>query len=349
MITRALNRRLLSISGPDANDFLQGLISADLRRLQCHSDVLRNDLIKDSKETEYALKKVNLLPTLFLSSNGHILAESLIFRKKDEFVLDVGIHTFEKLMQVINRRKLAADITMRQVEDTKVYVRIPDYMSHFPAVPTPPSAVSHETVELQDPRGEAFGNRIYKTEACDQSISGSIGTLESLGIYEKLMLINGCTVELLDNLADLKLLPQDLKLEKLGYVSRNKGCFIGQEIMNRIFNKTLLNKYNLMLVMDKDYLQGNQTAVQENNSGILAKTPLGISLGKVLDCSKDAVESTMLNLLHKPSRVHDIKCETKSVVPLLYFSSGFGFVVNRRMNTINSVTINGKAHVCQSI
>ncbi|AFZ80852.1 hypothetical protein BEWA_002590 [Theileria equi strain WA] len=362
MITRAFSRRLLSISGADAKDFLQGLISSDLRTLQhfCKASEENNGLWGSNnmpEKEDVILQTKTLLPTLFLSSSGRILAESLIFRNKDSFVLDCSTYTFEKLMQVINRRKLAAKIVMEPVDNKGVYVRIPEYMSRFatiPQVPTDNYIPSPESIELEDPRGKTFGDRVYKAHDTPQS---SPGTDDSVGIYEKLLIINGCIVELLTNLTESKLLPQDLNLDKFGYLSRNKGCFVGQEIMNRIFNKTLLNKYNLMLVLDKSIIHENlggehATSAQESATTpteTVTNTQFGVLLTKILGCSNNKVGSTMQGLLRNASKVYSIDCETKSVVPLLYFSSGFGFILNNRINAINSVSINGKAHVCQNI
>lgn len=49
------------------------------------------------------------------------------------------------------------------------------------------------------------------------------------------------------------LTPHDLNYHKLNYLVKNKGCYVGQESVNRIRNKILLPKYELCLLVNSNY------------------------------------------------------------------------------------------------
>ncbi|GAW82565.1 aminomethyl transferase domain containing protein [Plasmodium gonderi] len=49
--------------------------------------------------------------------------------------------------------------------------------------------------------------------------------------------------------------PFDLNYDKLNYLTKDKGCYVGQEAINRIRNEIFINKYQLTLCVNYDYYE----------------------------------------------------------------------------------------------
>ncbi|SBT80415.1 aminomethyltransferase, putative [Plasmodium malariae] len=47
--------------------------------------------------------------------------------------------------------------------------------------------------------------------------------------------------------------PFDLNYDKLNYLTKDKGCYVGQEAINRTRNKIFINKYQLLICINYDY------------------------------------------------------------------------------------------------
>ncbi|EAA19099.1 hypothetical protein [Plasmodium yoelii yoelii] len=61
--------------------------------------------------------------------------------------------------------------------------------------------------------------------------------------------------------------PFDINYDKQNYISKDKGCYIGQEVINRTRNKLLINKYKLSLCINYNYydmFMGNQHNLDKN-------------------------------------------------------------------------------------
>ncbi|CAA9989627.1 aminomethyltransferase, putative [Plasmodium knowlesi strain H] len=49
--------------------------------------------------------------------------------------------------------------------------------------------------------------------------------------------------------------PFDLNYDKLNYLAKDKGCYVGQEAINRTRNEIFINKYQLTMCVNYDYLE----------------------------------------------------------------------------------------------
>ncbi len=89
------DRSLLRLSGPDARDFLQGLVTNDVERLQ-------NGLV-------YAA---------LLTPQGKYLADFFLVPAGDDILIDVDASLAASLMQRLSMYKLRADVTLDTVQFT---------------------------------------------------------------------------------------------------------------------------------------------------------------------------------------------------------------------------------------
>lgn len=122
-----MTREVLKIDGPDAVEFLQGLVTNDVGKLD-----------------------QGLVYAAMLTPQGKYLADFLLAREGDAILLDVDAALAPALLQRLGMYKLRADVTITQT----------DYKVRRGVGTPPPGAMA-------DPRHEALGWRMYGSEAGD--------------------------------------------------------------------------------------------------------------------------------------------------------------------------------------
>jgi folate-binding protein YgfZ len=120
-------RRILRLTGADARDFLQGLIT--------------NDVAKVDQGLVYAA---------LLTPQGKYLADFFVFAEGDDLLIDVDESLAASLAKRLSMYRLRADV---QISDTDLQVK-------RGTGPAPEGA-------LMDPRHDALGWRLYGTEGGD--------------------------------------------------------------------------------------------------------------------------------------------------------------------------------------
>ena len=93
------DRKILQISGIDAKNFLQGLITNDINLL-------------DSK---------TLIYTANLNANGKFFADFFIFKKKENYYLDCHINCIEDIAKKFNFFKLRSNVEIKIRDDFKIF------------------------------------------------------------------------------------------------------------------------------------------------------------------------------------------------------------------------------------
>uniref|UniRef100_A0A3B0MXW3 Long-chain-fatty-acid--coa ligase 5, putative n=1 Tax=Theileria annulata TaxID=5874 RepID=A0A3B0MXW3_THEAN len=343
---RLNNRVVTKLCGQDSFNFLQGLISSDLR------------LVKP-EETR---------PALFLSSQGHIVAESLIFKHEGDFYLDSLKVNHSKILNIINKRKLASKVYTKTTE-SEVYVNTSesDFYSNFQ---TGKTKENKDFIKLLDTRNQFFGHRYYCIS--DNIVDGvDFNTLgeenfgknqENLSVYDIMLLMNNFVMDVMmskPGFVEYKLMPFDLNLQNFNYLSTNKGCYVGQEIINRINNKVLINKYKLYIALSDDFKNMTKDTNKSIENEFLNQLPLLNSIRKVLNSdSENSVNynflSSFKNLKIIPndclSFSPDLKelVNNKRLIPTL-FDNKFGFVLLNRNINLKFLTINGHQYTLYNI
>ncbi|GAB68064.1 aminomethyl transferase domain containing protein, partial [Plasmodium cynomolgi strain B] len=64
--------------------------------------------------------------------------------------------------------------------------------------------------------------------------------------------------------------PFDLNYDKLNYLAKDKGCYVGQEAINRTRNEIFINKYQLTMCVNYNYLEMFLESCDSLNKTILA-------------------------------------------------------------------------------
>lgn len=145
-------RGLIKVSGEDKLDFLQGIVSNDMRLVG-----------EDS-----------LVYACFLTPQGKYLADFFVFQYGDDWLIDVDAALTTDLIRRMTMYKLRSKVTLTDVsDDFNVYAFWGDIDTTLPA--------------LNDPRCEAIGKRGYFP--ADQAINFDNNDIQ--GDYPLLRLQNG--------------------------------------------------------------------------------------------------------------------------------------------------------------
>ncbi len=229
---RLADRGVVSVTGRDSEKLLQGLVTNDVEGLA-------------EGEARYAG---------LLSPQGKILFDFFVVRHGEGYLLDVVRSKAGDLSKRLTMYKLRADVAITDISESyKVY-----------AAPAPDSESLPEgrSISFVDPRHQEIGLRLLaKTEpgggsgASDDS-RGSARDYDALrvrlGVPE-----GGKDYEFGDAY------PHEADFDLFNGVSFTKGCYVGQEIVARMQNKSVVRKRaikvsgNAPLTPNSDILLGD--------------------------------------------------------------------------------------------
>lgn len=224
------NRGVISLYGPDTRGFLQGIITNDINKL-------------DSQKAIYSL---------LLSPQGKYLYDFFLI-EYDKYIFLECENTH--LQQIIEKLDLLK---------TYLRVRIKDVSSlHEVGVlfNTKLAEDSNESqVIFQDPRHRSLGMRIIHKGKIKE-LAGDFTQYEKVRIQN---LIADGAKDMVQNSS----FPLQYLIDKINGISFNKGCYIGQEVVNRMSRQEAFRR-KLYLVEGKNALPNIGTKViSENNEEV---------------------------------------------------------------------------------
>ncbi|ORM40452.1 putative transferase [Babesia sp. Xinjiang] len=318
ILGRLSGRAVLTLAGQDTFTFLQGLTTSDISVLNKSNN--------------------KLLGTLFLGSDGRILSDGLLCRHGDKFLVETGVGNVDNLSKLFLLRKVAAKIDYRVDPTCFVYGYVPRGLSFLL-----PAGADMTPVGNRAPKSSDYISNIALLNRRYTFNGPTDGVQDLTEVYRLHLALNGFGLPLVKEIKGLKILPQDMLLHKVGFVSHNKGCYVGQEIMNRVLNGTLTHKYKMRYVIRRDHVDAREDeAVQSPYfvACVLYRT-LADQFG---DAKAASIISNLVNgdVKENPNAEFD-----SSVVRVIYYSTGFGLALIPQRRTENrDVLIDGQEHVC---
>jgi len=232
------SRRLISVSGPDAAKYLQGVITANILTGQPPAaQTVRAD------QGFYAA---------FLTAPGRVLYDVFIYRDTANlsdlsnpdpsatFLVEVDTDEADRLQRHIKRYKLRAKFDVRILGDAAVWQAWDDTTTTttFP-LPLPPNAII-----LPDTRAPSLGHR-FLTAGSAPSVPLPAVPEEAYRLRRYLHGIPEGQSELLREHA----LPLESNLDLAGAIDFRKGCYVGQELTIRTRHRGVVRKRVLPVVL----------------------------------------------------------------------------------------------------
>jgi folate-binding protein YgfZ len=190
-------RGLIEVSGKEAIQFLNGLITNDVAKLEENAQ----------------------MSAAFPNAQGRLLAVVRVMRAGDRFLFETAAETHEKVFQNLFRFTFAGDFFVADLSEKYIFfsitnkeLRIPDSIEFQGGL--------GKDVFVPNEAAEDFLRELKNQNAVD--ISGEL--------YEVLRIERGIPLYGVD--IDETTIVPELGID--GLISYNKGCYIGQEIIARI-------------------------------------------------------------------------------------------------------------------
>ncbi|HCX13843.1 MAG TPA: folate-binding protein, partial [Rhodospirillaceae bacterium] len=216
------HRGLMTVKGIDRFNFLQGLISNDMRKVE-------------AGEVVWAA---------LLSPQGKFLHDFFIFSMKDVIYLDCEYDRRDDLLALLLRYKLRAKVTL----DTKCILETGvawgnsvDVALRLPRITNAPSAIQGGFI-YRDPRLPAAGLRWALPKDTAKKTLGESGLIAS---EPQIFDLHRFSLGLPDGSRDMeieKALLLENGFEELHGIDFQKGCYMGQELTARTHYRALIKK-----------------------------------------------------------------------------------------------------------
>lgn len=204
----ATDRRVIRLGGPEARDFLQGLVTNDVEQAQGDSAV-------------YAA---------LLTPQGKYLFDFLILADgPEDLLLDVAAAQAQALVQRLAMYRLRRPVEIR---DSGLRVAL---LWGADAPPEPPEGARLAA----DPRDPRLGFRLYAPDA-QAALQAAGAEPASPQAYAALRVAAGVPETGVELTPETYIL--EAGFERLHGVDFRKGCFVGQEVVARMHHKTALRK-----------------------------------------------------------------------------------------------------------
>ncbi|CAN5225558.1 glycine cleavage T C-terminal barrel domain-containing protein [soil metagenome] len=205
-------RGLIEVFGKEAIQFLNGLITNDVAKLDENAQML----------------------AAFPNAQGRLLAVVRVLRKGDKFLFETEAATHEKVFQNLFRFTFAGDFFVEDLSENYEYFSIVNCKLQISDSVEFESNFGQDTFVPKD-AAENFQNELLKQNAVKISDA----------LYEVLRIEQGIPLYGVD--MDETTIVPEIGLENI--VSYNKGCYIGQEIIARIHFRGHIAKQLIGLIL----------------------------------------------------------------------------------------------------
>ena len=219
-VAQITNRVRLAVTGEDAFEFLQGLITNDLKLLD----------------------KQRMIYSCFLTPQGKFLYDFFITKIDKGYWLDILKDDLEPFKKHLKMYALRSKVNFEVRDDIKFFAVWDE---------EPPKRWSH-----QDPRHESLGHLFdrgedYFDDGLQKWVKDETETTASMQDYDLHRIKCGVP----DGSRDLKqgiMTLYDGNIDLLNGLSLQKGCYLGQELTARIHYRGLVKKRLFTVRLDQD-------------------------------------------------------------------------------------------------
>lgn len=203
-------RGVIRVAGPEAQHFLQNLITAD---------------VDDIDRTGAGFGAL-------LTPQGKILFDFLILKDGDGYLLDTPMESLPDLAKRLTFYRLRAKVDIEALGNETGVVAV---WGASPSGHTP-------GIRAEDSRLTALGHRIVGSVEDIRAALLSAGAEEKSATDYAEHRIAHAVPEALSDYTYSDIFPHDADMDQLGGVSFSKGCYVGQEVVSRVHHRGTARK-----------------------------------------------------------------------------------------------------------
>ena len=255
-IARDDSRRLIRVSGADATDFLQSLITANVETLP--GDTARASAL--------------------LTPQGRVLVDFLVSRTDDGFMIECDAEQAEELFTRLRRYRLRRPVDLAHETGLSVWI-----LWETTTPPDNPPATLPATLPvgaLRDSRHPDLGWRLLAPADATANAQGSDTEPASLDMWHAVRIAAAIPQGPVDLIPERALM-LEAGLDRLGAVDFEKGCYVGQEVTARTHYRGLVKRRLAPFIL-ADATATTGAAITDD----------GKSLGTVLSTASTTTSST---------------------------------------------------------
>ena len=258
------DRGVIKVSGEDARNFLNGLVTTDVA------------LVRPGLGRFGAL----------LTPQGKIIADFLITEAPaghgGGFLLDVSRALAQGFVDKLKFYKLRAKVVVENLSDT---------MGVLAAWDGEPAM--KPDLSFTDPRNAALGWRIPIPEELKQKLADVIGAdLVEAAAYEEHRIVSGAPRGGLDFMYS-DAFPHETNMDRLNGIDFDKGCYVGQEVVSRMQHRGTARSRIVRVRLDGPSPEPGATVLAGDKTvGTMGSTAGGLGLALIrLDRAADALDA----------------------------------------------------------
>ena len=258
-------RGAILINGDDSEDFLQNIITNDIKKVS----------------------QTNSIFTALLTPQGKYLSDFFIIKNQSGYLLDCSENSVEELINNLSKYKLRSKVEIKDLS-SKFVIGVISYKK-FKELQKE-TKLNESTIDYRDtpifsdPRNKKLGARIFSSlEKLYLTIKKLELKIVDSSEYYSLAYKLGIPEKGLSNLKD-QLFGLEANFESLKAIDFKKGCYVGQENTARMKLKNKLRRRLLPLSSSKKLNVGEELTFNNMKIGkILIDHPYPFGLIKVID------------------------------------------------------------------
>ena len=259
------NRGLISISGEDAKEYLQNIITNDINKVSKSRSVF----------------------TALLSPQGKYLFDFFVIKNGNGYLLDCDGNSTKDLISNLSKYIIRSKVEIKDLSSNYVIgvINFENFKMIQKELGKQETTLEYrESPIFVDPRDSDLGARIVSP------LEKLYLTIKKLNLkvvenksYVKKAFLKGIPIEGLNNLQN-QLFGLEINFEKFNAIDFKKGCYVGQENTARMKLKNKIRRQLMSLKTEKDIKIGDEIKFKDFVIGkVLIDKPYPFALIKLFD------------------------------------------------------------------
>ena len=259
------NRGLISITGDDAKEYLQNIITNDINKVS----------------------KINSIFAALLSPQGKYLFDFFVIKDSEGYLIDCDGKSVKELVVNLSKYKIRSKVEIKDLSSNYVVgvMNIDNFKIIQKELGKKETTLEYrESPIFVDPRDNVLGARIISPlEKLYLTIKKlNLKIVKNKSYIEKAFL-KGIPVEGLNNLKE-QLFGLEINFEKLNAIDFKKGCYVGQENTARMKLKNKIRRQLMSIKTESNLKIGDEIKYNDKVIGrILIDKPYPFALIKLFD------------------------------------------------------------------
>jgi len=259
------NRGLISITGDDAKEYLQNIITNDINKVS----------------------KINSIFAALLSPQGKYLFDFFVIKDSEGYLIDCDGKSVKELVVNLSKYKIRSKVEIKDLSSNYVVgvINFDNFKIIQKELGKQETTLEYrESPIFVDPRDNDLGARIISPlEKLYLTIKKlNLKIIKNKSYIEKAFL-KGIPVEGLNNLKE-QLFGLEINFEKLNAIDFKKGCYVGQENTARMKLKNKIRRQLMSIKTESNLKIGDEIKYNDKVIGrILIDKPYPFALIKLFD------------------------------------------------------------------